>query len=294
MTSWVGSQRTSEERAVVAVCTLDAVREGEYYGMSASQPRMKSRRHSMPEMTNSRFTVSRRRQTVQAVNAPVAELLAKLKAGASPKGESSITAAEVNMLLSTMVSLDPVFAESVAIERMQRDGNMSGMTSDVSDFLLGEYSQAQSRGSRRSVLPVSRTSSEPERRMPSAKAPALIIEEAAQVGGISAAALASIERGVQQLAVQGGASAAPLPPLPAGDDLSALMATFDEWGFDVFAADRLTDGGALSVVGHAAFISHNLLSFVEQRALAAYLTLVTTSYRNNPYHNAVHAADVAQ
>ena len=130
--------------------------------------------------------------------------------------------------------------------------------------------------------------------MPSANAPAAIIEEATRVGGISAAALASIERGVQQLAVQGGDSAAPLPPLPAGDDLSALMATFDEWGFDVFAADRFTDGGALSCVGHAAFISHDLLGFVDQRALAAYLTVVTSSYRNNPYHNAVHAADVAQ
>ena len=112
------------------------------------------------------------------------------------------------MLMSTMVSLDPAFAESMAIDRMVRDGNMSGMTSDVSDFLLGEYSQAQTRGRRRSVLPVSRTASEPERRMPSANAPAAIIEEATRVGGISAAALASIERGVQQLAVQGGDSAA--------------------------------------------------------------------------------------
>ena len=307
--------------------------------MKDSKPNVRriGRRHSLPEMVAHRagLSRSRRRPSATQESEPLAMLLQKLMANsavAGDSGDTTISRSEVNFLMSQLVTLAPEFAEHMALQKMQDAGSIgTAGSSDVSDFLLGEYTQTRSR--RRSILPVSRSAAEPTSprgvpKQPPIPSAASLLPTAGSSGQgkgtIAPHHLSAIERSLRGIgrvvdtplgrgtvvsaaagAEAGGEPAdyassgsvspsAPAPAPPIDGALGALMATFDNWGFDVFAADTLVSAGALSCVGHAAFLSHGLTKFVPQDALAAYLALVTASYRTNPYHNAVHAADVTQ
>ena len=76
---------------------------------------------------------------------------------------------------------------------------------------------------------------------------------------------------------------------------TGLMRTVKHWDFDVFALRKLTKS-PLKVVGIAAAREIQMFDrndFDEER-FEAFLVDVGKSYCKNPYHNALHAADVVQ
>ncbi|XP_061425113.1 high affinity cAMP-specific 3',5'-cyclic phosphodiesterase 7A-like isoform X2 [Lethenteron reissneri] len=69
------------------------------------------------------------------------------------------------------------------------------------------------------------------------------------------------------------------------------------WSFDMFLFDRLTNGNSLVSLTCHLFNFHGLIQHfqLDMVKLRGFLVMVQEDYHNqNPYHNAVHAADVTQ
>ncbi|OQS07302.1 hypothetical protein THRCLA_12202 [Thraustotheca clavata] len=79
-------------------------------------------------------------------------------------------------------------------------------------------------------------------------------------------------------------------------DFNNLMTKVGDWDFDIFKAHHITRGNALSHVGY--YLLHDIAQEtlkIEGRVLAMFLLEVQKGYVvTNPYHNAIHAADVMQ
>jgi hypothetical protein len=77
---------------------------------------------------------------------------------------------------------------------------------------------------------------------------------------------------------------------------SPVWAAVDRWNFDVFELDRVTLHRPLSAL--LTYIAHRHGWFARFRipplVFAAFVTAVEDGYCDNPYHNRIHAADVAQ
>lgn len=85
--------------------------------------------------------------------------------------------------------------------------------------------------------------------------------------------------------------------IPGGDmQLTNLINRVDDFDFDVFEVVKLTSGKPLLFVGYVLFRKYNLFEKLKlnQSKLQNFLTAVESSYRDNPYHNSTHAADVTQ
>ncbi|GLD95391.1 hypothetical protein PINS_up004035 [Pythium insidiosum] len=89
-----------------------------------------------------------------------------------------------------------------------------------------------------------------------------------------------------------------LPALdPASEvELQSVLATINTWTFDVFRVNALTGGHPLVQIGY--HLLHDLAGMVlqiEMTTLVSFLTEIQSGYvATNPYHNAIHAADVMQ
>ncbi|XP_068093545.1 high affinity 3',5'-cyclic-AMP phosphodiesterase 7A isoform X2 [Hyperolius riggenbachi] len=76
-----------------------------------------------------------------------------------------------------------------------------------------------------------------------------------------------------------------------------MLEKVGNWNFDIFLFDRLTNGNSLvtltfHLLSHHGLIDHFQLDMVKLRR---FLVMVQEDYHSqNPYHNAVHAADVTQ
>jgi hypothetical protein len=82
----------------------------------------------------------------------------------------------------------------------------------------------------------------------------------------------------------------------AMDKLEAALALANEWQFDAFALAEASGGHPLSTLAYYLFAKQGLLEHfsLKPAALARFLRRMEAGYRGNPYHNAVHAADVLQ
>ena len=88
------------------------------------------------------------------------------------------------------------------------------------------------------------------------------------------------------------------PYLSKPDEQGAKMIEgIGKWDFDLFAADEMSGGKALVVVGTVLFNEHDLLSVfkIKPDVLENFLQAVSDAYiADNTYHNALHGADVTQ
>jgi len=69
-----------------------------------------------------------------------------------------------------------------------------------------------------------------------------------------------------------------------------------EWNFDAFQVDELTDQHSLQKVFLELiklFQLHNKLP-IDMAACAMYIRKIEAHYKENPYHNRIHATDVLQ
>lgn len=70
----------------------------------------------------------------------------------------------------------------------------------------------------------------------------------------------------------------------------------DDWNFDVFTLNSLTEGTTLFITAYTLFIKYGLLEKfgIDEETLIAFLREIEAGYHPNPYHNSMHAADVTQ
>uniref|UniRef100_UPI00398F2AE9 high affinity 3',5'-cyclic-AMP phosphodiesterase 7A-like isoform X1 n=1 Tax=Pristiophorus japonicus TaxID=55135 RepID=UPI00398F2AE9 len=79
--------------------------------------------------------------------------------------------------------------------------------------------------------------------------------------------------------------------------VTCMLEKVGSWNFDIFLLDRLTNGNSLVTLTFHLFKYHGLTEHfhLDLVKLRRFLVMVQEDYhRNNPYHNAVHAADVTQ
>lgn len=72
----------------------------------------------------------------------------------------------------------------------------------------------------------------------------------------------------------------------------------DDWSFDVFAVNSISDGHALKYVGYELLQKYDLITKfkINNNILDKFLLNLEQGYSKykNPYHNLIHGADVAQ
>ncbi|XP_036377216.1 high affinity cAMP-specific 3',5'-cyclic phosphodiesterase 7A isoform X3 [Megalops cyprinoides] len=94
----------------------------------------------------------------------------------------------------------------------------------------------------------------------------------------------------------------PQNPLHILDDdytgqAKCMLEKVGSWNFDIFLFDRLTNGNSLVSLTFHLFNHYGLIELfqLDMVKLRRFLVMVQEDYhRQNPYHNAVHAADVTQ
>ena len=109
-----------------------------------------------------------------------------------------------------------------------------------------------------------------------------------------------------------GEALARLSRLPGDPDLARLIAAspngnmaeqamrvlerLDQWDMSVFDLEKATGNQALFFTTYAILYKLNLVSHfnIDDRILRNFLSALQAGYHPNPYHNATHAADVAQ
>ena len=85
-------------------------------------------------------------------------------------------------------------------------------------------------------------------------------------------------------------------PLTISDSCRAdALACLDTWDYDTLALQEASGGHALLLIGEALFGFHQLHEpcHVERAVARRFLRALEMGYGNNPYHNAMHGADVA-
>eukprot|EP00761_Pharyngomonas_kirbyi_P014183 gb/GECH01014213.1/.p1 GENE.gb/GECH01014213.1/~~gb/GECH01014213.1/.p1 ORF type:complete len:639 (+),score=144.73 gb/GECH01014213.1/:1-1917(+) len=79
-------------------------------------------------------------------------------------------------------------------------------------------------------------------------------------------------------------------------DLEQCLNKIDDWDFNVFELNELSDGQPLQYVALALFDKYKLMEEfkIDHEKLFPLLEKLENGYQNNPYHNKIHAADVLQ
>jgi hypothetical protein len=80
------------------------------------------------------------------------------------------------------------------------------------------------------------------------------------------------------------------------DKLEQQLALANDWQFDAFALAEASGGHPVSTLAYYLFVKQGLLEkfSLKPAALARFLRRVEAGYKDNPYHNSMHAADVLQ
>ncbi|XP_035226454.1 high affinity cAMP-specific and IBMX-insensitive 3',5'-cyclic phosphodiesterase 8B-like isoform X2 [Stegodyphus dumicola] len=88
-----------------------------------------------------------------------------------------------------------------------------------------------------------------------------------------------------------------LPTLEsASPKIKEILESVNEWYFDIFQLERVTEKRPLIWVGLSIFTRFNACSLLncDETILRNWLSLIESNYHPNPYHNSTHAADVLQ
>lgn len=75
------------------------------------------------------------------------------------------------------------------------------------------------------------------------------------------------------------------------------MSKIDEWGIDIFRIGELSNNRPLTCIAYTAFQSRDLLKSmaIPPKTFVTFIMTLEDHYiKDNPFHNSLHAADVAQ
>ncbi|XP_031350743.1 cAMP-specific 3',5'-cyclic phosphodiesterase isoform X3 [Photinus pyralis] len=84
---------------------------------------------------------------------------------------------------------------------------------------------------------------------------------------------------------------------PHEEELGKCLAEIDRWGVDMFRIQELSNGRPLTCVAYTTFTSRELLKHlnIPQKTFITFMMTLEDHYvKDNPFHNSLHAADVAQ
>ncbi|XP_050310606.1 cAMP-specific 3',5'-cyclic phosphodiesterase isoform X3 [Anthonomus grandis grandis] len=84
---------------------------------------------------------------------------------------------------------------------------------------------------------------------------------------------------------------------PFEEELGKCLMSIDKWGVDMFRIGELSNGRPLTCVAYTVFTSRELLKnmMIPPKTFITYMMTVEDHYvKENPFHNSLHAADVAQ
>ena len=75
-----------------------------------------------------------------------------------------------------------------------------------------------------------------------------------------------------------------------------MLLNIDEWSFDIHEVESVAPKGAMVSIGFGLFERHRLLETfnIAEDTMLRFLSKLQGSYRQNPYHNWMHASDCAQ
>ncbi|EPZ31742.1 HD-domain/PDEase-like protein [Rozella allomycis CSF55] len=78
--------------------------------------------------------------------------------------------------------------------------------------------------------------------------------------------------------------------------LSFINDSVDQWEFDVFVFNELSEGKPLKTLSYVLFEKYKFFSTfkVDISMFFRYIDMIESKYENNPYHNHIHATDVLQ
>eukprot|EP00943_MAST-04B_sp_MAST-4B-sp1_P007753 g7753.t1 len=79
------------------------------------------------------------------------------------------------------------------------------------------------------------------------------------------------------------------------DNTKNIMKDATQWSVDMFELSIASNGHPLQSVCFTVFVQNDIISEpfnIEANILMKYMAKIETLYKNNPYHNAIHAADV--
>jgi hypothetical protein len=85
-------------------------------------------------------------------------------------------------------------------------------------------------------------------------------------------------------------------PVPLRDEILEMYDRVDDWNFDVFTIDKLTNGHVLFATSYSIMIKYDFLKKfnIPEQTLINLFREIESGYHPNPYHNALHAAAVLQ
>ncbi|KAL2085187.1 hypothetical protein ACEWY4_018507 [Coilia grayii] len=114
--------------------------------------------------------------------------------------------------------------------------------------------------------------------------------------------LFSFQRHLHATRLLHGATPRPYSPLHILDEdylgqAKCMLEKVGSWNFDIFLFDRLTNGNSLVTLTFHLLNQYGLIELfqLDMVKLRRFLVMVQEDYHSqNPYHNAVHAADVTQ
>eukprot|EP01103_Thecamoeba_quadrilineata_P018924 TRINITY_DN7468_c0_g1_i1.p1 TRINITY_DN7468_c0_g1~~TRINITY_DN7468_c0_g1_i1.p1 ORF type:complete len:574 (-),score=106.58 TRINITY_DN7468_c0_g1_i1:177-1898(-) len=77
---------------------------------------------------------------------------------------------------------------------------------------------------------------------------------------------------------------------------NVMVESLETWDFEIFEFDHLCEGRSLYYMSIVLFKKHDLINHfnIDEDKLKNFMMLIDDGYRQNPYHNSLHAADVAQ
>lgn len=84
---------------------------------------------------------------------------------------------------------------------------------------------------------------------------------------------------------------------PFEEELSKSLIMIDQWGIDIFRIGELSNGKPLTCVAYTTFSNRDLLKTMNippKTFITFMMTLEDHYVKENPFHNSLHAADVAQ
>lgn len=271
----------------------------------AAGPRFRKRTTSLPEAR----IVSEDNASGSAMRAIA--ILQELEAEAERNGgKVSLQTKQIASLLRTVEAATAVVTDSRSVEMVMKYKFLSlphVYDPELQRFLLTEYtprkqevrsplSTVRRHGSTGSVEPV------PDPGTPSAGSAGAGLRYIRRRSSSAQGVLVPRTESMESIdsSVSGAQSTAPGTPVmeavPMDDALRKALALVSTWDFDVFDVHRLCPKDTLLVVGMSLLQNLDMLSrfSIPESVCAGYLQSVEEAYIENPYHNALHGADIGQ
>ena len=223
-------------------------------------------------LTLERFDIADVEEEGKVLSSAMEQAMGKLQALGKSQQLPPAVLKEIMAVVSLLGSGSDLF--KAKMEHTSLSGEDDEMTRYIYETLNGEHNRASNPPTQRSITHP-------------AKATATSTDLGTITEGAAKAAMAS--GGVMSVGVEMASE--------VDRSLSGLLAQLEDWNLDLFEVSNMTAGRPLYFIGMALLKRYNCLAEFNLDAvkLSNFLREMEAGYGvNNPYHNSIHAADVAR